>query len=194
MTLDAKALEAAQRAADDAYMASDENAVNDAVTAGIVAYLAALPHAGRVSEEMVEAAKAVLFSRKLVDVFSVRAALEAALSSQAEVVPVGVACIACEGSPKAPNDPCGLCGTASGHAEAVPVALTYEVDPDCIEAADAIDAKDKRIEALEAALTRLRDLTPGAANAATARDLHLTIAAIADVALSSRIDKEDRNG
>lgn len=36
-----------------------------------------------------------------------------------------VACIACDGSPKAPNDPCGLCGTSSAQAEAAPIALTY---------------------------------------------------------------------
>lgn len=37
---DKAALELAQRAGDDAYMASEENAVNDAITAAIRAYLA----------------------------------------------------------------------------------------------------------------------------------------------------------
>ncbi|WP_018428257.1 hypothetical protein [Hoeflea sp. 108] len=98
--LDAKALEAAQRAADDAYMASDENAVNDAVVAGITAYLSALPHAGKVSEEMVEAAVEIASENLEIDgdnegTFiradsienTVRAVL-ALSSQQAEAVPV----------------------------------------------------------------------------------------------------------
>lgn len=55
-SLNAKALEAAQRAADEAYMASNENAVHDAVVAGISAYLSTT--SAGVTEEQT-AAKAI---------------------------------------------------------------------------------------------------------------------------------------
>lgn len=51
---------------------------------------------------------------------------------------------------------------------------------------DRATAAESANEALRVALERIKALTPAAANAATARDLHLTVSAIAAAALSSK--------
>ena len=64
----------------------------------------------QVTDEKVEKAKAELFKAGMVDVFSVRAALTAALSDKQAVE---VSCIACEGRPSAGNNPCAVCGRSA---------------------------------------------------------------------------------
>lgn len=71
-------------------------------------------------------------------------------------------------------------------------------DPDCPVHgvggyAERLEATEARIAELEATLARILALTPVAANARTAQDLHLTVKAIADSAIHNhqRTDVDD---